>query len=258
MQCEYRSAREGDVPALRELWKEAFGDGDRFLDQFFEGPFAPERSRVAVVEGAVSGAPVLVSRLLQGSEPGLSLRRGNGGQASGQGIVRRPDGGHPGVSVRSRNRRHAPGARQRLPVPVLRPSGLRPLLPPGPHEGAGCRTGPSPEAGEPQTVRGTPGGRCCLLAASARRGSTWNSRPAYPSSMGERTCFWLRPSGGWYSPGQRASLPGPHCRGSPHFENLKGQGGHLPGTVPKGPSLRHVSSPVHLAGPSPGLFWIGF
>ncbi len=27
--------------------------------------------------------------------------------------------------------------------PVLRPSGLRPLLPPGPHEGAGCRTGPS-------------------------------------------------------------------------------------------------------------------
>ena len=56
MQCEYRSAREGDVPALRELWKEAFGDGDRFLDQFFEGPFAPERSRVAVVEGAVSGA----------------------------------------------------------------------------------------------------------------------------------------------------------------------------------------------------------
>ena len=56
MQCEYRSAREGDVPALRELWKEAFGDGDRFLDQFFEGPFAPERSRVAVVEGADSGA----------------------------------------------------------------------------------------------------------------------------------------------------------------------------------------------------------
>ena len=56
MQCEYRSAREGDLPALRELWKEAFGDGDRFLDQFFEGPFAPERSRVAVVEGAVSGA----------------------------------------------------------------------------------------------------------------------------------------------------------------------------------------------------------
>ncbi len=52
MQCEYRSAREGDVPALRELWKEAFGDRDRFLDQFFEGPFAPERSRVAVVEGA--------------------------------------------------------------------------------------------------------------------------------------------------------------------------------------------------------------
>lgn len=56
MQCEYRPAREEDVPALRELWKEAFGDGDRFLDQFFGGPFAPERSRVAVVEEAVAGA----------------------------------------------------------------------------------------------------------------------------------------------------------------------------------------------------------
>ena len=56
MQCEYRPAREEEVPALRELWKEAFGDGDQFLDQFFCGPFAPERSRVAVVDEAVAGA----------------------------------------------------------------------------------------------------------------------------------------------------------------------------------------------------------
>ena len=69
MQCEYRSAREGDVPALRELWKEAFGDGDRFLDQFFEGPFAPERSRVAVVEGVtqLTGAPVQACDLRAGA-----------------------------------------------------------------------------------------------------------------------------------------------------------------------------------------------
>ena len=35
MQCEYRFGNREDLPALRELWKEAFGDGDSFLDQFF-------------------------------------------------------------------------------------------------------------------------------------------------------------------------------------------------------------------------------
>lgn len=56
MQYEYRFGNREDLPALRELWKEAFGDGDSFLDQFFSVAFAPERSRVAVVDGAVGAA----------------------------------------------------------------------------------------------------------------------------------------------------------------------------------------------------------
>ncbi len=32
-----------DIPALRELWKEAFGDSDKYLDAFFATAFAPER-----------------------------------------------------------------------------------------------------------------------------------------------------------------------------------------------------------------------
>ena len=56
MQCEYRFGNREDLPALRELWKEAFGDGDSFLDQFFSVAFAPEHSRVAVVDGAVGAA----------------------------------------------------------------------------------------------------------------------------------------------------------------------------------------------------------
>ena len=33
-----------DVPALRELWKDAFGDEDDYLDVFYSTAFAPERS----------------------------------------------------------------------------------------------------------------------------------------------------------------------------------------------------------------------
>ncbi|MBR3769795.1 MAG: GNAT family N-acetyltransferase [Lachnospiraceae bacterium] len=33
------------VPALRNLWKEAFGDSDTFLDIFFKTAFSPERCR---------------------------------------------------------------------------------------------------------------------------------------------------------------------------------------------------------------------
>ena len=36
------------VPALRALWREAFGDGDEFLDTFFDTAFSKERCRVAI------------------------------------------------------------------------------------------------------------------------------------------------------------------------------------------------------------------
>ena len=35
----------GDIPDLRRIWQEAFGDSDAFLDGFFETGFHPERCR---------------------------------------------------------------------------------------------------------------------------------------------------------------------------------------------------------------------
>ncbi|MBE6946153.1 MAG: GNAT family N-acetyltransferase [Ruminococcaceae bacterium] len=46
MAAEYRMAKLEDVPALRELWKEAFGDSDAFLDQFFGTAFSTRRCHV--------------------------------------------------------------------------------------------------------------------------------------------------------------------------------------------------------------------
>lgn len=42
------------IPLLRGLWKEAFGDTDNFLDKFFGVAFAPERCLCATVEREVA------------------------------------------------------------------------------------------------------------------------------------------------------------------------------------------------------------
>ena len=36
-------AKEADIPALRRLWKQAFGDDDQLLDSFFSIAFSPDR-----------------------------------------------------------------------------------------------------------------------------------------------------------------------------------------------------------------------
>ncbi len=110
MQCEYRFGNREDLPSLRELWKEAFGDGDSFLDQFFSVAFAPEHSRVAVVDGAVGAALYWFFRFLRGAAPGLFLWCGDGRPASGQGTVPRSDGRYPGASGGRWVWRHPPGA----------------------------------------------------------------------------------------------------------------------------------------------------
>ena len=38
---------ERDIPSQRELWKEAFGDTDAFLDSFFRTAYSFDRSLVA-------------------------------------------------------------------------------------------------------------------------------------------------------------------------------------------------------------------
>lgn len=44
------------VQSLRELWKEAFGDSDAFLDSFFGAAFSPERCRCAEENDKLLGA----------------------------------------------------------------------------------------------------------------------------------------------------------------------------------------------------------
>ena len=48
-------ARE-EIPQLRQLWKQAFGDTDAFLDIFFSAAFAPKRCRCVVTDGEVAAA----------------------------------------------------------------------------------------------------------------------------------------------------------------------------------------------------------
>lgn len=51
-----KSPSREQIPQLRQLWKQAFGDSDAFLDIFFSTAFAPERCRCVMVDGAVAAA----------------------------------------------------------------------------------------------------------------------------------------------------------------------------------------------------------
>lgn len=42
------------IPQLRELWKEAFGDTDAFLDHFYSKAFSPDRCLCATIDGKVA------------------------------------------------------------------------------------------------------------------------------------------------------------------------------------------------------------
>lgn len=44
------------IPGLRALWKEAFGDSDAFLDDFFRAAFSPDRCRCVTEEGRIAAA----------------------------------------------------------------------------------------------------------------------------------------------------------------------------------------------------------
>lgn len=44
------------IPALRNLWKEAFGDSDAYLDAFFRIAFSPDRCRCITEDGQVASA----------------------------------------------------------------------------------------------------------------------------------------------------------------------------------------------------------
>ena len=52
----FNSPEASDVPALRSLWKEAFGDTDCFLDSFFSTAFDTTRCRIATVDNELAAA----------------------------------------------------------------------------------------------------------------------------------------------------------------------------------------------------------
>lgn len=47
---------EHQIPLLRKLWKEAFGDDDDFLNMFYGKVFSPDRCRCVTSEGQVTAA----------------------------------------------------------------------------------------------------------------------------------------------------------------------------------------------------------
>jgi len=47
---------EMQIPGLRSLWKEAFGDSDAFLDIFWDTAFSADRCRCITVDGQVAAA----------------------------------------------------------------------------------------------------------------------------------------------------------------------------------------------------------
>jgi len=53
---EFRASHSGDLPSLRILWKNCFGDSDRFLDLFFSTAYAPQRTLVLSECGEILGA----------------------------------------------------------------------------------------------------------------------------------------------------------------------------------------------------------
>ena len=50
---EMRISRAEEVPRLRELWQAAFGDEERYIDNFFQHYYAPGRVLVALEEGRI-------------------------------------------------------------------------------------------------------------------------------------------------------------------------------------------------------------
>lgn len=53
---EFRPSRREEIPLLRQLWKQAFGDSEEYLDLFFKTAYAPERSLVLDSDGIAAAA----------------------------------------------------------------------------------------------------------------------------------------------------------------------------------------------------------
>lgn len=68
MMNEFRLSRRSDIPRLRRLWKDAFGDKDSYLDIFFAAAYAPERCMVLTREQEILGGAYWLDCELDGKK----------------------------------------------------------------------------------------------------------------------------------------------------------------------------------------------
>lgn len=81
--------KQEQIPALRGLWREAFGDSDAFLDLFRQSAYSPDRCRCVTVNGELAAALYWFD-CLHGGRPIAYLYAVATAQAHrGQGICRR-------------------------------------------------------------------------------------------------------------------------------------------------------------------------
>lgn len=76
------------IPQLRKLWKEAFGDGDEFLDVFFATAFAPKRCRAATISGKLAAAIYWFDCNLNGQKIAYIYAVATAREYRGQGICK--------------------------------------------------------------------------------------------------------------------------------------------------------------------------
>lgn len=77
------------IPQLRQLWKQAFGDTDAFLDKFFSTGFATERCRCVMDRGQVAAALYWFSCQCGGQALAYIYAVATGRDFRGQGLCRR-------------------------------------------------------------------------------------------------------------------------------------------------------------------------
>lgn len=81
--------RRKDIPGLRVLWKEAFGDEDAFLDTFFAEAFSEERSLCIHVDDVVAAALYWFDCHLDGRKLAYLYAVATGNAFRGQGLCSR-------------------------------------------------------------------------------------------------------------------------------------------------------------------------
>jgi GNAT superfamily N-acetyltransferase len=76
-----RNPRPEDAPALKRLWREAFGDPAEYVDFFFSRCFTPERCLAVMQDGEAAAALYLVPYLLPSGRRGSYIYAGAAGNA---------------------------------------------------------------------------------------------------------------------------------------------------------------------------------